>query len=44
MMHLKVEHTIFGYPAVAFVFFTAAAIASAVLLWRITFHDQPDDD
>jgi predicted unusual protein kinase regulating ubiquinone biosynthesis (AarF/ABC1/UbiB family) len=43
MMHLPVERKIFGYPAVAFLFFLAAAIAAGVLLWRITFHDQPED-
>jgi hypothetical protein len=43
MMHLPQERKIFGYPAVAFVFFLVAAVASGVLLWRITFHDEPEE-
>jgi len=44
MMHLPQERKIFGYPAVAFIFFSVAAIASGILLWRITFHDEPEGD
>ena len=44
MMHLPVERKIFGYPAVAFLFFLVAAVASGILLWRITFHDEPEGD
>jgi ubiquinone biosynthesis protein len=44
MMHLPQERKIFGYPAVAFIFFLVAAVASGILLWRITFHDEPEGD
>jgi predicted unusual protein kinase regulating ubiquinone biosynthesis (AarF/ABC1/UbiB family) len=40
MMRLDLTPKIFGYPAIAIVFFLGAAIASIVLLWHITFHDE----
>jgi len=41
MMRLEVPPLLFGYPLIALVFFVGAAAAAIVLLWRITFRDEP---
>lgn len=40
MMTLRVPPLVFGYPLIAIVFFSFAAIASMILLWRITYGDE----
>jgi ubiquinone biosynthesis protein len=42
MMHLRTSLTLFGYPAIALVFFCVAAFASFWLLCRMTWYDESD--
>ncbi|HWA97140.1 MAG TPA: AarF/UbiB family protein [Pirellulales bacterium] len=44
MLRMDVEPRLFGYPAIAMVFFLTAAIASLVLLWHIAFHDDAPEE
>lgn len=42
MMHLETSLTLFGYPAIAMIFFVLAAGAGLVLVWRALFHDESE--
>jgi hypothetical protein len=40
MMDLDVRPKVWGYPLIALAFFTLAAVASLILLWRIWRGDE----
>lgn len=40
MMRLDTQWKILGYPAIAFMFFAAAAIAGGILVWRVLVSDR----
>ena len=42
MMRVETSFTIFGYPAIAIVFFLLAAGGALVLVFNILFHDEKD--
>ena len=42
MMRVESSLTIFGYPAIAMVFFLLAAVGALVLVFNILFYDEKD--